>query len=97
MVWESDSASSNTSPSYMAGRYSARGRAAANLRCAFAQAPEAPRGAGHELQRGGSTNMSVVKPVRILVADDNCDAADAMCRLLRHEGHEVRASYDSST
>jgi signal transduction histidine kinase/ActR/RegA family two-component response regulator len=33
-------------------------------------------------------------PLRILVADDNVDAADTLSILLRMEGHEVRVAYD---
>jgi CheY-like chemotaxis protein len=33
-------------------------------------------------------------PCRILVADDNSDAADSIAELLRSSGHEVRAVYD---
>ena len=32
--------------------------------------------------------------LRILVADDNRDAADAMCMLLRVSGYEALACYD---
>ncbi len=34
--------------------------------------------------------------VRVLVADDNRDAADTLCRLLSLYGYEVRAAYDGS-
>ena len=33
-------------------------------------------------------------PRRILVADDNRDAADSLARLLRFSGHEVSVAYD---
>jgi CheY-like chemotaxis protein len=36
-------------------------------------------------------------PVRILVADDNHDAADTLAILLRLWGYEVRAAYDGLT
>jgi CheY-like chemotaxis protein len=32
--------------------------------------------------------------LRVLVADDNVDAADTLCFLLREKGHEVRVAYD---
>jgi len=34
--------------------------------------------------------------VRVLIADDNRDAADTLCRLLSLYGYEVRAAYDGS-
>ena len=34
--------------------------------------------------------------VRVLVADDNRDAADSLCRILSLYGYEVRAAYDGS-
>ncbi|MDB6089673.1 MAG: luxQ 1 [Gammaproteobacteria bacterium] len=44
------------------------------------------------------TNDAAVKPsLRILVADDNHDAADAMCLLLQLTGYEVRVCYDGAT
>jgi PAS domain S-box-containing protein len=33
-------------------------------------------------------------PKRILVVDDNRDAADSLCMLLKSRGHEVRVAYD---
>jgi CheY-like chemotaxis protein len=33
-------------------------------------------------------------PLRVLVADDNVDAADTLSILLRMDGHEVRVAYD---
>jgi signal transduction histidine kinase len=35
-------------------------------------------------------------PLRILVADDNHDAADSLAVMLRLEGHDVRAAYDGA-
>ena len=35
-----------------------------------------------------------VAPLKILVVDDNHDAADSLCLLLRSLGHEARAAYD---
>jgi CheY-like chemotaxis protein len=32
--------------------------------------------------------------LRVLVVDDNRDAADTLCALLRHHGHLCRAAYD---
>ena len=34
------------------------------------------------------------RPLRVLVADDNVDAADTLAFLLRAKGHEVRVAYD---
>src|SRR5262245_11770889 len=34
------------------------------------------------------------RPLRILVVDDNRDAADMLCVLLRMWGHDCRAAYD---
>jgi PAS domain S-box-containing protein len=45
-----------------------------------AAAPPAPRGDGR----------------RVLVADDNRDAADALCRVLSLQGYETRAAYDGT-
>ena len=45
-------------------------------------------------QKHVSTNQAVVSPVRVLVADDNRDAADSLKRVLQLFGHEVRVAYD---
>ena len=37
------------------------------------------------------------KPLRILVVDDNEDAADSLALLLRLEGHEVCVAYDGTS
>jgi signal transduction histidine kinase/CheY-like chemotaxis protein len=37
------------------------------------------------------------RPVRVLVADDNRDAADSLQRVLALFGHEVRVAYDGAT
>ena len=37
------------------------------------------------------------KGVRVLVADDNRDAADTLARLLEFQGHEVRVAYDGAS
>lgn len=34
------------------------------------------------------------RPLRVLVADDNVDAADTLAHLLRAKGHQVRLAYD---
>ena len=50
------------------------------------QVEEAGNAAGTERARGGRR--------RILVADDNHDAAESLSILLTHFGHEVRVAYD---
>lgn len=36
------------------------------------------------------------RPLRVLVADDEPDAADTLMRVLRDEGYEVQAAYDGA-
>jgi len=43
------------------------------------------------------TGYSAAAPVRILVADDNRDAADSLQRVLALYGHEVRVAYDGAS
>jgi two-component system CheB/CheR fusion protein len=43
------------------------------------------------------TGYSAAAPVRVLVADDNRDAADSLQRVLALYGHEVRVAYDGAT
>jgi CheY-like chemotaxis protein len=60
----------------------------------LAGVPKAPqRTAVHEWQRS-SKPASEVQPRRILVVDDNRDAADSTGTLLVLWGHEVRVAYD---
>jgi len=42
----------------------------------------------------GGAAAGTVRPLRVLVADDNMDAADTLASLLRAKGHEVRVAYD---
>ena len=58
------------------------------LPLAVAAQPAAPR---------ASTAPPVAPPgVRVLVADDNRDAADTLCRILALYGYEVRTAYDGA-
>jgi CheY-like chemotaxis protein len=54
--------------------------------------PSAPTGRGDAPPRNRKAS-----PRRILVVDDNKDAADTLALLLRIVGHEVRTAYDGST
>jgi len=44
-----------------------------------------------------TTHYGAAAPVRVLVADDNRDAADSLQRVLALYGHEVRVAYDGAT
>jgi signal transduction histidine kinase len=44
-----------------------------------------------------ATPQARTSPVRVLVADDNRDAADSLQRVLAHYGHEVQVAYDGAT
>ncbi len=37
-----------------------------------------------------------LRPLRVLVADDERDAANTLVKLLQHEGYEARAAYDGA-
>jgi len=52
-----------------------------------------PAGAGAPVRR---LRVPLVRPLQILVVDDNVDAADSLAALLRMLGHEVRTVYDGS-
>jgi signal transduction histidine kinase len=56
-----------------------------------------PRGAGPALPHavGSGTGAAVAPPrrLRILLVDDNADAADTLAQLLESEGHEVSLAY----
>ncbi|HWM45123.1 MAG TPA: response regulator [Burkholderiales bacterium] len=53
------------------------------------------RGAAKAREPAGLYSAS--RPVRVLVADDNRDAADSLQRVLALYGHEVRVAYDGAT
>ncbi|SFC64072.1 ATP-binding protein [Massilia yuzhufengensis] len=57
---------------------------------ALETATEAPAPAG----MAGNAAPSGQPGLRVLVADDNVDAADTLAFLLREKGHEVRVAYD---
>ncbi|WP_078032604.1 ATP-binding protein [Massilia sp. KIM] len=40
------------------------------------------------------THHASARPLRVLVADDNLDAAETLCSLLAMAGHETRTAYD---
>jgi len=44
-----------------------------------------------------SMSSAAPRPVRVLVADDNRDAADSLQRVLALYGHEVRVAYDGAS
>ena len=52
----------------------------------YSAAPQAPANGAEEPPASSS--------LRVLVVDDNTDAADSIARFLRHSGHETRALYD---
>jgi len=58
------------------------------LPLAAAEQPTAPR--------APATPAAAPPGVRVLVADDNRDAADTLCRILALYGYEVRSAYDGA-
>jgi signal transduction histidine kinase/ActR/RegA family two-component response regulator len=56
-----------------------------------------PLSGGIPVPRAAPQRVAVVGPsLRVLVADDNRDAADSLQRILALYGHEVRVAYDGS-
>jgi PAS domain S-box-containing protein len=49
-----------------------------------------------ETRKEASRRSAEARPVKILVADDNRDAADSLQRVLAFYGHEVRVAYDGA-
>jgi CheY-like chemotaxis protein len=43
-----------------------------------------------------TANERQVRPLRVLITDDNVDSAESMALLLRLEGHEVRTAHDGA-
>jgi PAS domain S-box-containing protein len=54
--------------------------------------PASPEAA--QLREASQSSHPVIAPLRILVADDNADSAEALAVLLRLAGHEVRTAQD---
>ncbi len=57
---------------------------------ALVESPPAPR----PQEPGGTGEVPAAPPRRMLVVDDNRDAADSLAMLLRMTGHEVHVAYD---
>jgi PAS domain S-box-containing protein len=55
-----------------------------------------PLASGTATERKIPVSPRAGAPVRVLVADDNRDAADSLQRVLAHYGHEVRVAYDGA-
>ena len=53
--------------------------------------------AGTDEAVAGGGEAVVAAPLRILLIEDNVDAAESACLLLRHEGHEVETAFDAET
>ena len=51
----------------------------------------------NEQPRSASSNDAARSRMRVLVVDDNKDAADSVALLLRHKGHDVRVAYSSES
>jgi PAS domain S-box-containing protein len=56
--------------------------------------PLAPMEQPSAASRATAAPTAAAPGLRVLVADDNRDAADTLCRLLALYGHEVRTAYD---
>ncbi|HEX9049319.1 MAG TPA: PAS domain S-box protein [Anaeromyxobacter sp.] len=50
-----------------------------------------------EVERGRAGAVADAAPHRVLVVDDNADAADTLAELFRLHGHEVEVAYDGPT
>ena len=55
------------------------------------------RGPVRAAEKPAAQPPTAVSPVRVLVADDNRDAADSLQRILALFGHEVRVAYDGAS
>ena len=56
-----------------------------------------PLARGNPKAREPAARYAQPRPVRVLVADDNRDAADSLQRVLALHGHEVRVAYDGAS
>jgi CheY-like chemotaxis protein len=61
--------------------------------CFTIRLPCIPPAADTASAQDSKTTDEVTRGRRILVVDDNCDAADSLAMLLRMDGHEVRVAY----
>jgi len=61
---------------------------------AIVRLPWQPASAGKRSRRAEAREAPVVPPRRILVVDDNFDAAESLAKLLRVGGHQVRVAND---
>jgi signal transduction histidine kinase/ActR/RegA family two-component response regulator len=59
--------------------------------------PRRAAGAAAEASVVGGAPEASATPRRVLVADDNRDAAEGLALLLRHAGHDVRVAHDGRT
>jgi PAS domain S-box-containing protein len=59
--------------------------------------PGAPAGAAAAVPRPAAAEPPHATPRRVLVVDDNVDAAQSLAVLLRHMGHDVRVAHEGET
>ena len=77
-----------------ASRRAAPGRGAARNSSCACRSPRATGASAAERPRRAPRRRG---PVRVLVADDNRDAADSLQRVLALYGHDVRVAYDGAS
>jgi signal transduction histidine kinase len=59
-----------------------------------AVSPTVPKDAAPEASRTPAPSVAPRVPLRILIVDDNVDAADSVAWLMRQQAHEVRTAHD---